>query len=145
MPLEKGSRGSIHKVRWGFSSIQSLSHVPLFANPWAAACQAFLSITNSWSLPKLMPIESVMHPTISSSVVPFSSHLQSFPALGSFQMSQLFASGGQSTGVSASTSGKRGGLLFPRRMVVNEEGVSENLLLLCHLKICHWISLVAQW
>ena len=44
------------------------------------------------------------HPTISSSVVPFSSHLQSFPALGSFQMSQLFTSGGQSIGVSASTS-----------------------------------------
>ena len=44
------------------------------------------------------------HPTISSSVVPFSSHPQSFPALRSFQMSQFFASGGQSTGVSASTS-----------------------------------------
>jgi len=41
------------------------------------------------------------HPTISSSVVPFSSHLQSFPASGSFQMSQFFASGGQSIGVSA--------------------------------------------
>ena len=40
-----------------------------------------------------------VHPTISSSVVPFSSHLQSFPASGSFQMSQLFTSGGQSTGV----------------------------------------------
>ena len=44
------------------------------------------------------------HPTISSSVVPFSSRLQSFPASGSFQMSQFFASGGQSVGVSASTS-----------------------------------------
>ena len=44
------------------------------------------------------------HPTISSSVIPFSSCPQSFPASGSFQMSQLFASGGQSTGVSASTS-----------------------------------------
>ena len=44
------------------------------------------------------------HPTISSSVVPFSSHLQSFPASGSFQMSQLFASGGQRIGVSASAS-----------------------------------------
>ena len=44
------------------------------------------------------------HPTISSSVVPFSSHLQSFLASGSFQMSQFFASGGQSIGVSASTS-----------------------------------------
>ena len=44
------------------------------------------------------------HPTISSSVVPFSSCLQSFPASGSFQMSQFFASGGQSIGVSASAS-----------------------------------------
>ena len=44
------------------------------------------------------------HPTISSSVVPFSSHLQSFPASGSFPMSQLFTSGGQNIGVSASTS-----------------------------------------
>ena len=44
------------------------------------------------------------HPTISSSVIPFSCCLQSFPASGSFQMSQLFASCGQSTGVSASTS-----------------------------------------
>ena len=44
------------------------------------------------------------HPTISSSAVPFSSHLRSFPASGSFPVSQLFASGGQSTGVSASAS-----------------------------------------
>ena len=44
------------------------------------------------------------HPTISSSVVPFSSCLQSFPASGSFQLSQFFASGGQSIGVWASTS-----------------------------------------
>ena len=44
------------------------------------------------------------HPTISSSVIPFSSHLQSFPASGSFQMSQFFASGGQSIRVSASAS-----------------------------------------
>ena len=44
------------------------------------------------------------HPAISSSAIPFSSHLQSFPASGSFQMSQFFASGGQSIGVSASES-----------------------------------------
>ena len=50
------------------------------------------------------PLSQWCHPTISSSVVPFSSHLQSFPASGSFQMSQLFASGGQSIGASASTS-----------------------------------------
>ena len=44
------------------------------------------------------------HPAISSSVIPFSSHIQSFPVLGSFQMSQFFSSGGQSMGVSASAS-----------------------------------------
>ena len=44
------------------SSVQSLSHVQLFATPWTAACQASLSITNSRSLPKLMSIESVMPP-----------------------------------------------------------------------------------
>ena len=43
-----------------FSSVQSLSHVWLFATPWIAACQASLSITNSWRSPKLMCIESVM-------------------------------------------------------------------------------------
>ena len=43
-----------------FSSVQSLSHVKLFVIPWTAARQASLSITNSWSLPKLMSIESVM-------------------------------------------------------------------------------------
>ena len=43
-----------------FSSDQSLSHVQLFVTPWTAACQAFLSITNSWSLLKLMAIASVM-------------------------------------------------------------------------------------
>ena len=50
------------------------------------------------------PLSLWCHPTISSSVVPFSSHLQSFPASGSFQISQLFTSGDQSIGVSASTS-----------------------------------------
>ena len=50
------------ETRFGkqISSVQSLSHVRLFATPWTAARQASLSITNSWSLPKLMSIESVM-------------------------------------------------------------------------------------
>ena len=87
-----------------FSSVQLLSCVQLFATPWTAARQASLTITNSQSLLKLMSIELVMPSTISSSVVPYSSCLQSFPASGSFPMSQLFASGGQSTGVSASAS-----------------------------------------
>ena len=50
------------------------------------------------------PLSWWCHPTVLSSVIPFSSCLQSFPASGSFQMSQFFASGGQSIGVTASTS-----------------------------------------
>ena len=50
------------------------------------------------------PLSQWCHPTISFSVIPFSSHLQSFPASGSFPMSQLFTLGDQSIGVSASTS-----------------------------------------
>ena len=84
--------------------VQSLSHVRLFVTPWTAAHEASLSITSSQSPPKPMSIDGWCHPTISSSVVPFSSCPQSFPASGSFQMSQLFASGGQSIGLSASTS-----------------------------------------
>jgi len=86
------------------SSVQSLSRVRLSATTRTAAPQASLSITNSRSLPKLMSITWWCHPTTSSSVVPFSSCLQSFPTSGSFQMSQLFSSGGQIIGGSASTS-----------------------------------------
>ena len=78
-----------------FSSVQLFSHVQLFLTPWTAACQVSLSIINSWSLLKLMSIESMMpYNHLSSSVIPFSSCLKSFPASGYFQMSQLFSSGG---------------------------------------------------
>ena len=63
-----------------------------------------LPITNSQSLLKLMSIELVIPSNHLASVIPFSSCLQSFPASGSFLMSQLFASGGQNIGVSASSS-----------------------------------------
>ena len=86
------------------SSVQLLGRVRLFVTPWTAARQASLSITNSGVHPNPCPLSRWCHPAISSSVVPFSSCPQSFPASGSFQMSQLFASGGQSIGVSASTS-----------------------------------------
>ena len=88
--------------RW-YSSVQLLSHVQLFATPWTAACQASLSPTPGIH-PNPCPPSRWYHPTISSFIVPFSSCRQSFPASGSFQMSQLFTSGGQSIGVSASTS-----------------------------------------
>ena len=84
--------------RVGSCSFQSLSRVRLFATPWTAAPETSQSITNSWSLLKLNSSNQWYHPTISSSVIPFSSCLQSFPASGSFQMSQFFASGGLSIG-----------------------------------------------
>ena len=84
-----------------FSSIQSLSRVRLFATPWIATCQASLSITNSRSSLRLTSIESV---TPSSHLIfcrPLLFLPQSLPASESFPMSQLFAWGAQSTGVSA--------------------------------------------
>ena len=74
----------------------------LFARPSTAARQASLSFTISQSL--LEQANQWCHPTIWSSVVPFFFRFQSFPASGSFPVSQFFASGGQSTGASASAS-----------------------------------------
>ena len=87
-----------------FSSVQLLSRVWLFVTPWIAACQASLFITNSGVYSNSCPSSQWCHPAISSSVVPFSSCPQSLLALGSFPTSQLFTSGGQSIGVSASAS-----------------------------------------
>ena len=84
-----------------FSSVQLLCRVRLFETPWTEAHQASLSITNSRSMLNSCPLSRWCHPTISSSDVPFSSCLQSFPASGSFPKSQFFASSGQSIGVSA--------------------------------------------
>ena len=78
------------------------SHIWLFATPWTTACQASLSLTISQSLVKLWSLNMWCHPTISSAVSFFSFCLQSFPASGSFPMSQLFVLGGQSIGASAS-------------------------------------------
>ena len=83
------------------NSVQSLSCVRLFATPWITARQASLSITNSWSSPRLTSIESVMpsnhlilcHPLLLLPPIP--------PSIRVFPMSQLFTWGGQSTGVSA--------------------------------------------
>ena len=86
------------------SSIQLLIHVQLFPTPWTAACQASLSITNSWSLLKLMSIESVLpsnHLILSRPLLLLPSI---FPSVRVFLMSQLFTSGGQIIGASASAS-----------------------------------------
>ena len=90
------------KTKWINHQFSGLAVSDSLLTPWTAAHQASLSITSSWSLLKLMPIELVMP---SNHLIlchfPFSSSLQSFPASGSFQMSQFFTSGGQSIGASA--------------------------------------------
>ena len=80
--------------------VQSLSCVQLFSTPWTVAHQVPLSSTISLSLLKFMSIEPVM---LSNHLILFFCP-QSFPESGSFPMSRLFASGGQSSGASASAS-----------------------------------------
>ena len=86
-----------------FSSVQSLSRDRLFATPWITARQASLSITNSWSLLKLMWVGDAIQPShpLSSPSPPASNPS---PASGSLPMSQFFTWGGQSIGVSTSAS-----------------------------------------
>ena len=87
------------------SSVQLLSRVWLFVTWWTIAYKVTLSITNSWSPPKPMSVYSMMSPNhLILSIILFSSCPRSFPASGSFQMSQLFTSCGQCIGGSASTS-----------------------------------------
>ena len=87
-----------------FSSVQLLSHVRLCATPWTAANRPPCPSPTPGIHSNSCPLSQWCHPTISSSVIPFSSHPQSFPASGSFQMNQPFSLGGQNIGVSASTS-----------------------------------------
>ena len=93
-------------LSYQFSSVQS-SHSIMYNSLWPHGLQHSRPPCPS-PTPRVYsnscPSSRWCHPTISSSVVHFSPHLQSFPASGSFQMSQLFTSGGQSIGASASTS-----------------------------------------
>ena len=85
-----------------FSSVAQ--SCPTLCNPVNRSTPGLPAITNSQSPAKPTSFSQWCHPAISSSIVPFSSCLQSFPASGSFQMSHLLVSGGQNIGVSASTS-----------------------------------------
>ena len=79
-----------------FSSVQfSHSVMSNSVTPWTAACLASLSITTPRACSNSCPLSRWCYPTISSSVIPFSSCFQSFPASGSLPMSQFFATGGQ--------------------------------------------------
>ena len=83
--------------------VQLLSGVQLFATPWTEAClDSILHCLPQFA--QTRPLSQWCHPVISSSIFPFSSCPQSFPVSGSFPRSRLFASGGQSIGVSASAS-----------------------------------------
>ena len=87
-----------------FSSVQSFSHVRPFATHGLQHARPPCPSPTPRVYSNSCPLSWWCYPTISSSVVPFSSHLQSFQASWSFQMSQFFSSGSQSIGVSASTS-----------------------------------------
>ena len=87
-----------------FIVVQSLSCVQLFAASWTEACRLPCPSPSPGVCSNSCPLNQWCHATTTSSVIPFSSCLQSFPASGSFLMSQLFASGGQSTGASVSAS-----------------------------------------
>ena len=105
-PMDCSPPGSsVHGILQArISSVRSLSCVRLFVNPWITARQASLSITNSWSLLKLTSIESVMpsshlilcHPLLLLPLIP--------PSFRVFSNESTLPWGGQSTGVSASTS-----------------------------------------
>ena len=88
---------SVIQLSW----VQLLSRVQLFATPWTAACQASLSIANSWSLLKLMSIESVMPSNHLILCCPLLLPPSIFPSIRVFS-SEFFESGGQSIGVSTS-------------------------------------------
>ena len=103
MKLDEVRKGGERRSEF-VSSVQSLSHVWLFVTPWTTAHQASLTITNSWRQPKLMSITLMMPSSHLSSFVLFSSRFQPLSASGPLPMSQIFASSGQSTGVSASAS-----------------------------------------
>ena len=99
-----GWENAFHKVKYlCISSVQSVVSNSLWPHGLQHARLPCPSPTPG-AYSNSCPSHQWCHPTISSSVVPFSSCLQFFPTSGSFQMSQLFASGGQSIGVSASAS-----------------------------------------
>ena len=106
-PLSKG--GFLDFLSSFPLSVQSLSCVQLFATPWIAACQ-HASMPGFPALHQLPELGQILVHSVgdaiqpSHPVIPFSPHLQSFPASGSFPISQFFTSGGQTTGISASAS-----------------------------------------
>ena len=103
-PCSPEDLGLISQVKHAVSSIQSFSRVRLFVTHGLQHARPPCPSPTPRAYSNSCPLNPWCHPTISSSVVPFFSCSQSFPASGSFQMSQFFTSGGQSVGVSTSAS-----------------------------------------
>ena len=139
----------------GFSTVHC-GHSVAFnsAIPWISAHQASLSCLSPTprAYSNSCPSCRWCHPIISSSVIPFSSHIQSYPASGSFPLSQFFASGGQCIGVSASSSvlpmniqdwfplGWTGWIsLLSKRLskVFSNTTLQKHQFFLCHLSLSH--------
>ena len=106
MCLPKDMYKGIHSRDFpGDPQFSSVTHLSLTMQPYGLQHARILCPSPSpGACSNSYPLSRWCHPAISSSVIPFSSCPQSFPASGSFQMSQLFASGGQSIAVSASAS-----------------------------------------
>ena len=128
--------------------VQSLSYIWLFATPWTAVCYARLPCPSPspGACSNLCPLSWWCHPIISSSVIPFSSCLQSFLASGSFLKSWLFALGGQSLGASASASVLPMNIQwFSLRLTslisLQSKGLPKNLLHHCNSKNINFVVL----
>ena len=104
LDLTPWSHSSCVSLSTRLSSAQSFSCVWFFVTPWTQHARPPCPSPKPGAYSNSCQLSCSCHPTISSSVVPFSSRHQSFPASESFQMSQFFPSGGQSIGVSASAS-----------------------------------------
>ena len=100
--ISKYSQAELDQAQ--FTSVQSLSRVWLFVTPWTTACPASLSITNLWSLPKLMSIESVMPSNRLILCHPLLLLPSIFPSIKVFSNESALRIGGQSIWVTASTS-----------------------------------------
>ena len=112
----------------GFNSVQSLSHVRLFATPWTAPARLPCPSSTPGACSNSCPLIQWSRWTISSSVSPFSSCLHFFQASGSFPISKVFASGGQSIGASASASNEYSGLTIDWFDLLAAQGILKSLL-----------------
>ena len=107
--------------------VQSLSHVQLFTTPQTQHTSRPCSLLSPRVCSNSCPLSQWCHPNISSSLAPFSSCLQSFPASGSSPMSWLFTSGGQSIGASASVLPKNTQGWFPLGLTGLTSSLSKGL------------------